>query len=295
MGYFSSNNAAPYADDFDGFWLDSSANTISVKVCRNGVYRQDLSIQKWTGYADLGAYQDPAQWSKFTVIRWDFVWLGGAALRLWIKIGDAFVLAHHYNFAGTDIDTMIARPTKTLRAEVRSLAGVSGTMRYICGQIATEGPRFGATRSVNSGSTVINANAAGTVYPILSIRRNSAFRHVPISVDAVNLVLNTASRGMLSLQINPTLSAPLTYASVANSAAQSAIGNGTITVTTPGQIVDSMPMGQNSPGPVLQQLATNMLSFIGGTIADVSDEYVVCWSPSAATTSVLASLDFTEY
>ena len=95
------------------------------------------------------------------------------------------------------------------------------------------------------------------------------------------------------MQINPTLSAGLTYGTVTNSSAQSAVGNGTITVTGEGTVIAAGVIATNMILPT-NILKLNFLSFLGSTLANVMDEYVLCVTPIAGNPTTYSTLSFKE-
>jgi hypothetical protein len=110
-----------------------------------------------------------------------------------------------------------------------------------------------------------------------------------------NIFVSSANDRLLyTVQINPTLSAPLTYADVINSSVQSAIGNGTITVTAPGIIMAAGFLAQNSilPSGLLEN---NFLAYMGGTLANAMDEYVLCGTPVTSGVDTYSSMAYKEY
>jgi hypothetical protein len=186
-----------------------------------------------------------------------------------------------------------------LRYEIRSSTG-SGSFRYICSQIATEGSfeEDGIVRAITTTTAPITLATSGTVYPVIALRKQSLYRCVASRLLDFNLFVSSANDNMLyTVQINPTISgAGLTYSNVANSSMQSAIGNGTLTVTSPGTIMASGFITQNSIMPT-NLLENNFLAYMGGTLANVMDEYVLCATPLTGVTNVatFASMAYKEY
>jgi hypothetical protein len=296
FGYFSSNAVSPFDATYDGMWCENTGTSIRLRMARAGTSTLDVDITNWTGYADLGEYQNLATWDNFTVCIFDFLWLGGAVMRFWVKAQSGFILAHVFRYAGTAPDVFMLEPCKPLRYEIRSSTG-SGSFRYICSQIATEGSfeEDGIVRAVTTGVTAIACTTIGTTYPLIAIRKQSAYRCVASRLSDFNIFVSSANDRMLyTVQINPTLSAPLTYADVVNSSVQSAIGNGTITVTTPGIIMATGFLAQNSilPSGLLEH---NFLSYMGGTLANVMDEYILCGTPITSGVDTYSSLAYKEY
>lgn len=101
------------------------------------------------------------------------------------------------------------------------------------------------------------------------------------------LLIAASKQALLTLQINPTLSSPITRTQVAGTCLEFGLGNGTITVTSPGRIIDSKYtaslLGPNAT-PVLRDFVKN----IGMSIADATDIHVICMTPLVATTTVSA-------
>lgn len=296
FGYFSSNAVSAFDTTYDGMWCENDGTTIRLRMNRAGTSTLDVPITSWSGYANLGEYQDLANWNNFTVCIFDFLWLGGAVMRFWIKTQSGFVLAHIFHYAGTAQDVFMLHPCQPLRYEIRSSTG-AGSFRYICSQIATEGSfeEDGIVRAVTTGVTAITCATVGTTYPLLSLRKQSAHRCVASRLSDFNVfVSSTNDRLLYSIQINPTLSAPLTYANVASSSVQSALGNGTITVTAAGVIMAAGFLTQNSILPS-RLLENNFLAYMGGTLANTMDEYVLCGTPITSNVDCYASLAYKEY
>lgn len=101
--------------------------------------------------------------------------------------------------------------------------------------------------------------------------------------------------GALYLLLNPTLSAPLTYAS--NSRLEQAKGTGQ-TISKTGddinceRVIASLPVGAAGSTSVMSQ---NFLSYLTSTIANTHDEYVLAYSPITSNQSVNGVLTVKEY
>jgi hypothetical protein len=115
-------------------------------------------------------------------------------------------------------------------------------------------------------------------------------------VDLIpNLVSSVNDYILISIQLNPTLSAALTYGSAgAGSYAEYAVGNGTITVTGAGTVLWSNYYVVNTQTPP-SILELDYLSNIGMTLGNVSDQLVICGTPVTATVVNYTSMNFKEY
>jgi len=298
FGYFSSNAVAPYDSDKDGFWLENDGTTIRLIVSRLGTEIYNIPITSWSGYANLAEYQTIANWDRFTVVAIDFLWLGGAVLRLWIKNSKGFTLAHVIEYAGSSIadSVFISSPNQPVRHEIRSTTG-TGSFVDVCSQISTEGTisQSGLARGVNTGATGITVATIGTTYPIKAIRKQSSQRDIAVEISGTQILVTSNSDYLLwTLQLNPVFSAPLTYTAVSKSAIEQATGNGTITVTTPGDIIES---GYISTNTVADNniFDDNFLSYFGGTIGNVMDVMCLCVTPITASITLYGKIDYKEY
>lgn len=292
VGYFSSNAVAPYDTNKDGFWLENTGTTIDLVVSRYGVETLRKNITDWDGYSLLSSYD----WSMFTVIVFDYLWLGGAVLRLFVKTDLGFVLAHTFNYSGTSTDTFTKSPNQCLRYEIRSTTG-TGSLRSICAQIATEGSvaESGSTRSINTGDTAISFATIGTTYPVKAICKKTTSRDSSTKIVGGQLyVLSNSDVALATIQLNPTLSAPITYSDIPFNGLREANGDGVITVTSPGVILASKYITQDSvmDSRLFEQDYT---TWLGMSIGDVSDQIIMCITPLTATISAAGVIDYREF
>lgn len=291
-GYFSSNSIAPFNSNLDGFWVENTGSTIDLVVSNFGVEKLRKNITQWDNYSLISNYD----WSKFTVIAFDYLWLGGAVLRLFLKTDKGFVLCNTYNYSGTATGTFIKSPNHKVRYEIRSTTG-TGSFRYICSQVSTEGSisESGKQRSVHTGTTSLSLTTIGTTYPIKAIRKGSNYRDETMKQIGIKSFVSSNTDVLLTtLQLNPTLSAPLTYTAIPNSIGEEATGNGTITVTSPGIILwsDILPQNGMSPNNILEE---EYLSHIGVTLDGVSDQLILCGTPITSRVTCNGIMNYKEY
>lgn len=286
-GYFTSSSASPYNTVYDGFWIESDGTTIRLKIHNAGVEIANIPWTLWDGYQKISNYN----WDNFTIILFDFLWLGGTELRFFIKTNDGYILAHTYKHAGNTPGLFILSPNKSVRYEIRSSIG-TGSLNAMCSQVSTEGSfsEDGKTL-VLYNSSAITTNSVGTIYALKGIKKVTSHRDTSVSITAA-IVSNTTQNdtGMIMVIINPTISAPLTY--VANSR----ISEGTATTQTitagTGRVIAAVPSGTTGSNFTLND---TYLSSIGMSIADVSDEIVLAYMPTSANQSVFGAFIIKEY
>lgn len=286
LGYFSSNAVAPYNSNLDGFWLEDDGTKKVLKIYNDGVEKVSVDFTAMDNYALVSGYD----FSNFTVIAFDFLWLGGAILRFWLKTELGFVLVHTVNYSGTDTDTFTKSPNQPLRYEVRSTGG-AGSLRYICSQVATEGSldEAGNTQAIYNDSNIA-ANSTSTTYALLGVKKLAAFRDNAVQIiecGATNAATNET--GMLLLLRNPTLSAPLTYAP--NGKVDAAIAT-TQTVSADGYVIAAIPSGISGQSSAMKE---NFLSFLTQAIDNTMDEYVLAYRPATTNQSVRGFINFKTF
>jgi hypothetical protein len=293
MGYFSSNAVAPFDEDYDGFYIEDNGTT-KYLVCKNaGSDTLRIAFNELDNYELIADYD----WSKFTVVQFDFLWLGGAILRFFLKTDHGFILVHTFNFSGNNSGLIFKSPAHKIRYEIRSTTG-AGSMIAICSQVSTEGSisEAGKQRSVNIGHVGLSLATVGTTYPIIGLRKSATHRDRTVKqIGLTHLVGSVNDYILITIQLNPTLSAPLTYNSAGTgSYAEFALGNGTITVTGAGTVLWSnyYVVSTQSP-PIILEL--DYLSNIGMTLANVSDQLVICGTPVTSTVTNYTSMNFKEY
>lgn len=288
-GYFSSNAVSPFDTTYDGFWIEDDGTTKRLRASRDGTSTLNVALADWNGKGYNWANHD---WSKFNVVLFDFLWLGGAVLRMFVDTPFGFQLAHTYIHAASFTDTFILNPNQPIRYEIRSSTG-SGSFRYICSQISTEGSVEESGKGLAVfNTTPISAGSVGTYYALLGLKKQTAYRCGFTQILDIS-VANTASTdaGIMVLIINPTLSAPLTYGN--NSKIQVAVAtNQTITAGT-GRIIAAKPITAN--GGDTEVMKSNFLGSLSSTLDNTHDEFVLGYIPTTTNQSVNGVINIKEY
>lgn len=286
-GLFSSSAVAPYTANLDGWYVESNgdAGTYYLVVVNDGTEKLRLPWTEWSGYADIASYN----WENFTVTLTDFLWLGGAVLRTFLKTQAGFVLAHQFDYSGTAKGVFMRSPNQPLRYEIRSTTG-AGTFTSICSQVATEGATSatGKTRAVFN-STPLSANAVGTTYALRGVRSLASKRDAAVRINSFGAAITTADSGILLLLRNPTLSAPLTWATVGDFQEGTAT---TQTVSNLGWVVAAFPM--NAAGTSVS-IPNNSLAWLSSDLNNVPDEFILAYTALTTNQSVGGTISLTQY
>lgn len=286
FGCFSSSAVAPYTADYDGWFVEADGSTYRLVVYRGGVKKLDLPWKQWDGYSDLSGYD----WNNFTVAYTDFLWLGGAVLRLFLKNPDGgFTLAHTFDYAGSAPGTFMLSPNQPVRYEVRSTSG-AGALTAICSQVATEGSISENGESIGIfNDALVTANIVGTTYALLGVKKQTAYRDAPVRIDTIGAGISTSDAGVLMLLRNPTLSAPLVYSNTGRIQAAQATGQ---TVSANGRVVHAAPIVASG---VSNPLTNNSLSWLSSGIANDLDEWVLAYRVLTLNQTLVGTLNLVEY
>lgn len=286
IGYFSSVAVAPFNTGFDGFFLENNGAEISIVIENDGTETARIPFESWNNYNALKDYD----FDSFSVALWDFLWLGGTELRLFLKTDLGFVLAHTYEHAGNTKGTFIKSPNHSVRYDIESNGG-TGSLNSICSQVATEGgfPEAGKPLVVFNQDG-ISTDDIGIIYALKGIKKVADFRD--IAVTATRAGISSGSRndnGIGFLLLNPTLSAPLSYDS------NSRISEGTATnqtVSDIGRVLASFP---SSTAGSVTGANDSILSNIPMDIENISGELVLAYMPTTSGQDVFGTLTIKEY
>lgn len=287
FGYFSSSAAAPYGADYDGWWLEADGSSYWLITAHRGVETHRIEWTNWTGFAKVASYD----WSKFTVSMVDFLWLGGAGLRLFMVIDGQFELIHAITDHAGYADTLIFEsPNQPVRYEIRSSTG-AGSLRAICSQVATEGAGYNEqSEGIAWSSPSLAVNTVGSIYALVGAKKQAAYRNHHCPVSEIGAAIQTSDSGVLMLLLNPTLSAPLTYTNT--SRIQTGVANAPITVTDVGRILKAVAMVASgtqaqAPNALLRNLAVG--------IDNALSELVVAYAPRSTNQTVFGCMQVLEY
>lgn len=286
VGYFSSTAVSPFQTNYDGFWLEMDGTTYRLKSARSGTETTNVAFADWDNYELLSSYN----FNNFSAIFFDFLWLGGAALRIWVCTPDkGWVLGHSAQYIGNNQDTICLSPNQPLRYEVISTTGTLD-FRYICSSCSVAGSVESLGYSFPYiNTTAIPCNSTGTTYALQGFKKRSAFRDIGIKLVSLGAVNGaTTDTGIIMLLRNPTLSTPLTYA--ANGKIDRAIAT-TQTVTSLGEIIAIAP---NTQGTLVSP-NNNYKEWFTQTINDTMDEYVLAYLSSSNNQSIQGLITLKQF
>ena len=281
VGYFTSSTVAPFDTGLDGFFIESNESGVYLKVYNNGVLKESIPFEKWDSYNELKDYD----WNKFTIVAFDFLWLGGSELRVFLKTRDAFKLAVVYKHASLRQGAFIKSPQQHVRYEISSTNGV-GVFNPICSVVMSEGaiPDKGRVLCVTSG--VFPTNSISTVYPIKAVKQRDDKTLLSVKVISGGVVnTSTNELGTVLLLLNPTFSAEPVWTQAKYIESGEPLSGSTI--TNLGTIIGVFPSRESG---VIPSDYASLLNKLGTTIDGVNDVIALAYKPSTNNQSVLGHL-----
>jgi len=205
---------------------------------------------------------------------------------------------HYFNHANDDTfdSVYMSTPNLPLRYDVQSDGTNAAQVDHICSTVMSEGgvEETGILRSVDTGSTHIDASTENTTYAVLGIRLKSTYKDVTLIPQAISMMAETSTAFRWSLQLNPTVDDTFTYNAVSNSAVELAVGVTANDVTAEGLVVASgyVSDADKAGSAVESELKTSLR--MGSLIDGTRDELVLCVTPLSADADIQASLIFRE-
>ena len=294
VGAFRSSTIAPYDTDFDGIYLESDGTNINAVIKKGGVTLISIPQAGWDDPLDgTGPSGINYDFSQFSVLQLDFLYLGGTWVRFALIIGGDLVYFYTHKHSGSFPSTFVNSPYFHIRWEIRSTGG-AGQLDQICGAFAVLGSRdtVGREFSIDNDTDFINANSTGTEYLLLAIRLKSTNLNSYVIPRTATSLCTTNDNYILRLRINPTIAGVLTWVPLANNSCEYAKGDiaGTNTITATNPPLASIYSTQQQTG-VLQEA---FLSAIGSNIDGTADILTISAVPLSSNMDIFASLNLTE-
>ena len=286
-GYFSANTITPFNSNKDGLWFEADGTGFRFRIQKNGVDILNVAQSDWN-LNRLESFDG----AKFNVLAFQFLYLGGTAVRFGFIKNGGIEWCHQYTHAGLVASTFVESPNQPIRYEIRSTGGI-GSFEQICAQIGSEGSidDVGIHRHVSNGS--ITATSSGTEYAMLGIKLKTAYRNIRIDLKDLSVLSASNDNFKWRILLNPTVAGTFTYNDVTNSSLQLATGATANTVTTASEdliIAEGFGTGNSAT-----QSGLDSALRIGSSIAGVNDALVMTVTPLSNNLSVSTTLGVQEY
>jgi hypothetical protein len=291
LGFGSRSTTAPYTASFDGFYFEADGTTYNLHISNSVTGSTTTTSQtNWDDSLDgTGDSGITADFENFTVLEFDFLFLGGTSLRCFINIGGQRFLFHTFKWSNDNKDTIFRNPAQPVFYEIRSTTG-SGSLAQVCASTEVQGSLdlVGVPFSVNNATTHINANSTANTYLLDAIQLKAANRDAFIKIKSVSALATTADNFLYSIILNPTYSSSPTFNGLTNSSIEYAVGGGITvsggTVLASGYVADRSTFSEDINGII--RLGTE----IDGTRVSIA----LCARPLSSNLDILGSINLIE-
>ncbi len=299
IGYFDADN---------GLFFMSNNGTISVNVrtftsgsaVTTSIGQSAWNLDKLDGTGRSGITLDITKTQIFLI---DFQWLGVGRIRYGFGINGLIYWCHQITNANVLSVVYMSNPNLPIRYEIVSTTGTAGTLVQICSCIISEGgdTNISFPRVISTDTTALSITGSVTTwFPILVLRLATGFTHAAVSVTSVSVLCDSNLRYRWQLVINPTyVGTALTYGTrhLTNSAVEYATPTSATTVTeNTGLRIGAGYLDMTTGAITVPQLST-INSYLGSSIAGVSDTMALCvakYAAVAGTETLYATMNFNE-
>ena len=216
VGAYHSNKVSPFQSNFDGFYLESysvgEVSTYKVVIANNGTLTE-IPREGWYDPLDgTGPSGKTVDFSKFTILRADFLWLGGSRLKMSLYIDGAFIPFHYYYHANNVAGLIFTQSNLPVRAEVFGTTGIASTpsMTFVCSSVSVEdGEELpGNSRVVETGVTAttdLSMATAGVTYLGIALRIKSTYDDVYCVLKEISSLSSSNDDLYLQIIVNPVI------------------------------------------------------------------------------------------
>lgn len=293
IGTFSgtgTNNLTPN----NGIFFECDG-TVSWNIAKNGTTTETATQANWnvdkldgTGTSGVTLDLDATQ-----IIVIDYEWLGVGRVRVGFVIDGIITYVHYFNHANdpTYDSVYMSSPNLPLRYDVQSDGSGAGQIDHICSTLMSEGgiEETGILRSIDVGSTHLDANTAGTTYAMLAIRLKSAYSDVTVLPQGISVMAANNDDFKWSIRLNPTVAGTFTFTDVTDSSIQRATGVTANTVTGGIEIGGGYVSGNS-----FAEIDITTALRIGQTIDGIQDQIVLCITPLTNGLNIYGSMTYRE-
>ena len=288
VGFGSRSIVAPYTADFDGFYFEADGTNYNLHIANASTGATTTTAQSgWDDPLDgTGESGLTADFTNFTVLEFDFLFLGGTALRCFINVGGVRALFHTFKWSNDNTNTIFRNPAQPVFYEIRSTTG-TGSMAQVCASTEVQGSLelVGVQVSVNNGVTNINANNTANTYLINALRLGSDSLDAFVKIKSISTLATTNDNFLYSFIYNPVYSAAPSFSPITNTALEHAVGGG-ITVSG-GLVVASGYVANRSTFSE----DINGLIRLGSEIDGTRTTFALCVRPLSSNLDILGSID----
>lgn len=302
VGYFTSDTTGDYSTGFDGFFIESSDTTHTLKVYKSGTLTASRDRTLWDDPLD-GTGKSGIDFGTLNlniIQNLDFEWLGYGNIRFFFVCRGMKINFHTFDFTNGGyggvvnepnfVGVYMSSPHKPLRWEIRQVGVGSGEMVVTCSTVGSEGDIVNRTSGygTNNGITDLDADVAGVLYAALGVRLKSTMLDTEVLLLDSTFNATTNDDFYYEVWLNPTVAGTFTFSDDEGSL-QTAWGSTANTVTGGTRLQTGMLEGGNSYKVTLENDFK-----LGSKINGDRDIIVICIRPKSSGLNVFTTLNWGE-
>lgn len=294
IGYFSNQEfSAPYDNELDGFFLESSGNNFYFVVYNKGteisrIGQENWNIDKLDGTGASGVTLDK---TKSLLVFFDFQWLGVGIVRSGFVVGGESILCNKSGNIDQNLSNVYMQsPIHPIRWEIRQTGVGSGYFDQICASVDHESPQPAqrTTLAGASGDTLITPLSTGTTYAMGALRLKSDRLNNNPHLLRFDLLSGTKDAFRWEIRRNPIIAGPsLNWVSPVESSLEVGLVNGNQNTITGGTILMS-GLFDSTSSTVIDLAQFGEIAF-GAYIDGTPIEIVLCVFPFVNNASAVAT------
>lgn len=285
-----------YLTPKNGVFLEIGS-VISFNIAKNGSVAEMVSQANWNfdKLDGTGFSEETLDFNAPQILVIDYEWLGVGRVRVGFVIGGLIHYCHYFYHSNISAfpSVYMSTPNLPLRYSIETDGTNPAILDHICSSVMSEGglEKTGILRSYDRGNVTLTASAVGTIYALLGLRLKALYLDVTVLPEFFSMMATTNDSFRWSLHFNPTISGPFTYADIADSALQGAIGAAANVITNEGIKIASGYASQTSRTSA-EELKTALV--LGSLINGTPDELVLAVMPISNNASMLAGITVRE-
>ncbi|MGW8300422.1 MAG: hypothetical protein ACWGNO_00055 [Desulfobacterales bacterium] len=295
IGFFDGTGGT-FMTPNDGIFFEVNDTTCSWNIAKNGSTTETVTQANWnydpmdgTGPSGITLDLDATQ---IAII--DFEYLGVGRVRVGFVIDGIIRYVNYFNHANDSTFTTVymSSPNQPIRYDIQSDGTGAGSIDHICGTVMSEGGLeiTGIGRSIDTGATHLDANAADTIYVLLALRLKTTHLDLTVLPQSFSMISETNDDFEILLLLSPTYNGTLTYSDITNSGCQYAAGATANDVTAEGTKLYSAYA--KSAGSTAANIVNNLR--LGSNIDGTRDELILAVRPLSSNADIQGSLVFRE-
>lgn len=298
VGYFGNENGI-FFSNHDGVNYIVKRSYISGTAQDTMIPQTEWNVDKLNGTTASGVNLDV---TKAQILFMDLEWLGVGQVRTGFVIDGNFHVAHVFRHANNIDSVYMSTAVLPIRYEIENISETtaSSTMKQICSTVISEGGYSpnAPVNFVSNGITGQNLGAAGSEYPLISIRLNSSRLDAPVVIRKLQMLILSNQNVLFSLKRNASITL--------NGTSWQTHSNGTVDyvlhdlASNGGNIPDTVSGGEEITGGWLStdsgtaDLDGSLMIQLGRFLNGTSDTITVTAIPSSNGVNVSALMGWSE-